>query len=320
MHNLYRSHQADTVLPTFDELPRLEGLDMPHSWGLLDPNLGTLSNLTSKVVLHATTLVIDGVSVGLNLPLGTPDPPLFGRPALKHDVFSVDRNTVDDRLDTFFPQASSQWDGLRHIRAREHGFYGGVTEEFQPSGGVLGIDAWAKRGIVGRGILLDIVALRERQRREYSPMSGEAIEVDDLRQAAADQKVKLLPGDIVCVRTGWIAAYRQLDSAMREEVARNPRTSGLAGSEDMARYLWDAQASALCADNPSVEMNPSDPTRGFLHRRLVPTLGFALAELLDLDPLAQLCQSDGRWDFLFVAMPLNLPGGVGSPANAVAIR
>jgi hypothetical protein len=49
-------------------------------------------------------------------------------------------------------------------------------------------------------------------------------------------------------------------------------------------------------------------------------LGFALAELLDLEDLARACAADGRWEFLFVAAPMHLPGGVGSPANAVAIR
>ena len=49
-------------------------------------------------------------------------------------------------------------------------------------------------------------------------------------------------------------------------------------------------------------------------------LGFAVCELLDLERLAGLCAADDRWDFLFVAVPLNMPGGIGSPANALAIR
>ena len=65
---------------------------------------------------------------------------------------------------------------------------------------------------------------------------------------------------------------------------------------------------------------PGDPAVGSLHRRLIPMLGFVVGELLDLGPLASLCAADSRWDFMFVAAPLNLPGGVGSPANAVAIR
>jgi len=42
--------------------------------------------------------------------------------------------------------------------------------------------------------------------------------------------------------------------------------------------------------------------------------------MFDLDRLAEACRADGRWTFFFVAAPLNLPGGIGSPGNAVAIR
>jgi hypothetical protein len=52
---------------------------------------------------------------------------------------------------------------------------------------------------------------------------------------------------------------------------------------------------------------------------MLPLLGMALGELFVLDRLAELCASEGRWEFLFVAVPLNLPGGVGSPANAIAV-
>jgi hypothetical protein len=59
---------------------------------------------------------------------------------------------------------------------------------------------------------------------------------------------------------------------------------------------------------------------GNLHRRILPALGLAVGELFDFDELAERCAADGRWTFLLAAVPLNLPGGVGSPANAVAIR
>ena len=42
--------------------------------------------------------------------------------------------------------------------------------------------------------------------------------------------------------------------------------------------------------------------------------------MFDLDELAAACRADGRFTFFFVAAPLNLPNGIGSPGNAVAIR
>jgi kynurenine formamidase len=87
----------------------------------------------------------------------------------------------------------------------------------------------------------------------------------------------------------------------------------------MAEYLWNHHLAAVVADNLAVEAMPVDPSAGFLHRRLIPMLGFALGELFALDGLAECCRDTGRYTCFFVAAPLYLPGGVGSPANAVAI-
>lgn len=306
--------------PRYDDLPVDESLGLPYSWGVLDGELGTLDRRTPENLREASALVKVGRALGLTLPLNEPDPPLFGRTPLQHEIFAIDRNSVDERLDSFFPQASSQWDGLRHIRARERGFFGGVDEDFAPGRGPLGIDAWARTGIAGRGVLLDIPAQRLREGRSYDPLAGETIHADDLAAAAAAQGVELRGGDILCVRTGWIEAYRGLDGPARADMAASPRFSGLSGGEDMARFLWDAGLSAVAADNPALEVSPGDPSIGSLHRRLIPMLGFVVGELLDFDELAALSEADGRWDFFFVAVPLNVPGGVGSPANALAIR
>jgi kynurenine formamidase len=306
--------------PAYDELPTIEKLGMPHAWDLFDHDLGTLQEMTPARVLAAAALVADGDVVPLNLPIDEPSPPLFGRDRVEHTVFATDRNTLDDRLDGFYPQGSSQWDGLRHVRAREFGFFGGLDEQLGPGAGALGIEHWAERGIVGRGVLLDLVAHRARANREYDPLRGETIEADELKGLVAAQGTELRPGDVLCLRTGWIEAYRELDRAGRDAQASSPRISGLAGSEAVARFLWDSGAVAIATDNPTLEVAPGDPAVGSLHRRLIPLLGFAVGELLDLSRLASLCAGDSRWDFMFVSVPLNLPGGVGSPANAMAIR
>ena len=57
-----------------------------------------------------------------------------------------------------------------------------------------------------------------------------------------------------------------------------------------------------------------------MHRRVLPLLGLAVGEFFDYEQLTRLCVADQRWDFMFVAVPLHVIGGVGSPANAIAIR
>ena len=83
--------------------------------------------------------------------------------------------------------------------------------------------------------------------------------------------------------------------------------------------LWNWHVAVLACDNPAVEVMPGDPAVGSLHRRLLPLLGFAFGEMLDYTVLAEELKRRGRWSFMFTAVPLNLPGGVGSPANAIAI-
>jgi hypothetical protein len=49
-------------------------------------------------------------------------------------------------------------------------------------------------------------------------------------------------------------------------------------------------------------------------------LGLALGEMWWLSDLASDCAADGIYEMFLVSAPLNAPGGIGSPANAVAIK
>lgn len=53
---------------------------------------------------------------------------------------------------------------------------------------------------------------------------------------------------------------------------------------------------------------------------LIGQFGMALGELWWLADLAADCAADGIYEMLCVSAPLNAPGGIGSPANAVAIK
>lgn len=46
----------------------------------------------------------------------------------------------------------------------------------------------------------------------------------------------------------------------------------------------------------------------------------ALGELWSLDALAADCAQDGVYEMFFTAAPLHVSGGIGSPANALAIK
>lgn len=307
-------------VPSYDELPRIEKLGMPHSWAFFGPGdaFGTLNLLTPGIVAGAAQSVRTGEVVPLSLPVVQPDPPLFGREPMRHTRFDADRNTRDDVIDNYFPQGSSQWDGFFHVRAREFGFFGGVAASTDPVDAELGIDLWAKRGIVGRGVLLDVERhLLDSENDSCGiPVDEEySISPELLQQVAEAQGAEVRQGDILVIRTGWPAKYaaRPADSA---PVTAIP---GLHAGEATARLLWNWHVAAVVTDLPAVEPVPGDPAIGSLHRRLLPLLGIPLAELFDLEGLSAACARAGRPDFLFTAAPLNLRGAAGSPGNALAI-
>ncbi len=315
--------KSGAVTP-FDELPRLPGSGLRHSWHVYVPGyqMGTLNRLTGPVVAAAAAAVRTGERIGLSLPLGLPDPPFFGRQAARHTVFPMAPGAWDDRLDGFYLQCSSQWDGLRHISAGDDGFYGGWRGAPDRDPGPLGIQHWARAGIVGRGVLIDLAAAAT---SGYDPFSHVVFGVADLEAALRRQGTRLRSGDIACVRTGWTDKYLTLDVTARQVLAgrlADPfgyTCAGLASSEEMSGFLWDSGVAAVTCDNPAVEAVPMDRATGSLHQRLIPCLGFAIGELFDFAALAAACHRERRYEFLFTSVPLNLAGAVGSPANAVAI-
>ena len=77
----------------------------------------------------------------------------------------------------------------------------------------------------------------------------------------------------------------------------------------------------MFATRRAVEAPPaSRATGGFLHNRLIPLLGMAIGEMWNLEGLAADCATDGVYECLVTSSPLYLPGGVGSPPNALALK
>jgi kynurenine formamidase len=309
-------------LPAYAQLKRNDALGGNTSWGVFGDrdDLGTVNLLTPDRVRAAAAAVRRGVFFNLSLPLNTPETPQYSsRSAYRHHIYAIDRNTQDDVLDNFYLQASSQIDSLRHIAAREFGYYNGVSaSDAGPGREGLGIHRWAEHGLVGRGVLADIARQCDASSTPTDFESRTVIYPDALEACLGTQGVMLEPGDILLVRTGYLRAYFALAPSHRRVVPR--AWPGLFSGEEMASYLWDHHVAMVGADNPAVEAAPGVEGAGFLHRRLIPMLGIGMAELLNLEALAEDCAADGIYSFLFAAVPLNLPGGVGSPANAFALK
>lgn len=313
---------TNTNRPRYADLPLLtEERDERHAWdhwGAGDP-YGALNLITPAVRQAALASVRSGDVINLDLPLDEPSPTLFGRRPYRHTFTEPSaRNFVDDSIDDLFPQASTQWDGFRHLVIPGFGT-AGVHVDVHTDRDTLGVQHWAKTGIISRGVLVDL-SPRILEALAADPAAPvDPIEVDELADALAAQGAELREGDILCIRTGWMQYYHDADAAEREAVSKRFTWPGLVGSAEMAEFLWDSGIAAVTADNPGLEAAPGRRGAGSLHRRVLALLGIPFGELFDFDELAPRLQSEGRTDFLFVAVPLNLPGGVGSTGNAVAV-
>jgi kynurenine formamidase len=326
---------ADRAFPRYAELLARPGGQRGTAWGLWGPKdqLGTLNHLSPERVLSARDSILTGDVVPLNLALTAFDPPLIAhRGSIEHTVFGLNDFHRDDRVDNFFLQASTQIDGLRHFGHPDRGFYNDVDPASLVAGQPdLGIQVVAERGIAGRGLLVDVAGCRTWAGQPIDQTRNEQIPVTDLDATLAWQGSTIQPGDIVLIRTGWLQHRRQ--SPTSDGPLQSP---GLAQTEDTAAWLWDHQVAMAAADNIALEAWPATnseltvareltgamPTSshsGMLHRILIPLLGLTIGELWDLDDLAAACRRRGRYDVFITAQPLNLLGGVGSPANALAI-
>jgi Putative cyclase len=314
------------TLPTYDELPG------GKAWDLWPDEFGSLNLLTAERVQAGVACVQRGAVFAMNWDMDQPDPPLFGRSAFQHDVHWLPNDVGhDDFLGNWNTQSSSQWDGFRHIQHANHGFYGGVADEDH------GIHHWARRGIAGRAVLVDVARWRASVGRPIQYEAPDPIEPDDVLGALEAQGSEFEPGDILLLHTGWIGWYQGLDAEWRTRLANDLKTPGLRPGIAMARVLWDLHPAALAMDNPACEVWPpgalataeefmeavQDPEKSpeiFLHFALLPLLGMPLGEMWNLGPLAEDCAADGRYHCLLTSAPLNLKAGVASPPNALALK
>ena len=290
-------------LPAYDELPS------GRAWGVWgdDDTLGTLNLLTPERIARAAALVRKGLVFPVDLDLALPDPPLFGRPRPKHVVHRRERSAQDELH--FNTQSSSQWDGFRHVSGRNGDLYNGLDHDTH------GVHHWAARGIAGRAVLVDVA-----RHRGIAPNERVPVTVEDIEATLTAQGVALEGGDILLLRTGWLAWYRRADPATRVALPESLTAPGLAGGSDMARFLWDNRVAAIGADNPAVEAWPPTSPEHFFHLDLLAELGIPLGELWDLDALAADCAGDGVHECFFTSAPLNLRNGVASPPNALCLK
>ncbi|MBP7241610.1 cyclase family protein [Amaricoccus sp.] len=297
-------------------------------WGS-DDQIGTLNNIEPADIVAAAGLVRKGKTFGLGLSLKEPiQSGLFGgRWNPIHTMLATGTDAAagnqdgdgkaylryaDDAIN--MPcQASTQWDGLCHIFLDDK-MYNGYDAKLVDVRGAqkLGIEHYRDK-MIGRGVLLDIA----RWKGVDSLDDGYAITPADLNACAAAQGVEVRKGDFVLVRTGH-----------QERCLAAGSWDGYAGGDapgmafETCFWLRDKDVAGICTDTWGCEVRPNqtDEANQPWHWVVIPAMGIAMGEIFYLKELAEDCAADKVYEFFFIAPPLHLPGGAGSPINPQAIK
>jgi len=317
-----------TELPDYADLPSAPRGGR-SAWGLFGrrDNLGLVNLMTPERIAAAARLVRRGQIFCLDMPIGSISPALatFRGPPRHQVLHQPGTVGFDDVYDNFYPQASSQWDSLAHIGYAPDQMYNGATEREVLAGTRNTIEHWARHGLAGRAVLLDVERAMRDAGRSYDPGGSSPISVADLELARRQAGVEFAAGDIILLHTGFAAWYVQQARQVKNRLHGNVTAPGIEHTEAVCEYLWNSHAAAIASDTYGVEVFPADASPqahpfGFLHNMLIGQLGMALGELWWLSDLAGDCAADGVYEMFGVSTPMNAPGGIGSPANAVAIK
>lgn len=318
---------ADTLIERLQQ-------EAPSNWGKWgdDDQIGALNYLDEAQAKRGAAAVRSGRRFMLQVPMTHGDGPVFpGRTPTQHFMVG-DESSYSSRKSEPMPGGMKGSDdvvfmylqGTTHVDALAHAWYGnqvygGVSADSTVHGHThADISALGERGIVGRGVLLDV----GRHLGEGDRLAPDTcIHLADLKATAEAQGVALEKRDILLLRTGSVARFYDEEPDHAWNAMNEP---GLCYSLELLNWLHEMEIPALAADNIAVERVMQEIEGEVaaipLHGALMRDLGIVITEIAWLEDLADDSAADGQYTFLYVAAPLKMEGGTGSPVNPVAIK
>ncbi len=196
-------------------------------------------------------------------------------------------------------------DALCHMWDRD-GMWNGRNpdEQIDTLGAKFGdITAWSG-GIITRGVLIDV----PRHRGESYVTLEKPVHGWELEEIARSQGVDVTSGDALLVHSG-LEAYEAANKGC--DVTDRP---GLHAS--CIKFIRDHDVALLGWDLMDAR---NDYTVPFPVHGILFNYGAALLDNALLGPLAAACAEEGRYEFMFMLLPLRVSRGTGSPANPIAM-
>ncbi|HLZ28370.1 MAG TPA: cyclase family protein [Chloroflexota bacterium] len=278
-------------------------------WGT-DDQVGAVNLITAEKRLRAASLVRSGRAVSLSREF--PKTPALNNPTpAQHFMRLLDRGTGGAAIDyygvSYHGQASTHLDSLCHVWNAD-GMWNGHNpdDEIGFEGARWGaVTNWSD-GIITRGVLLDV----PRFRGQPFVTQDRPIHGWELEDVAAAQGVALEPGDALVVYAG-----REAWDRVNPIWGSGPSRPGLHAS--CLPFVRDADASLLVWD--MMDHAPNGYDLPWSVHGVIFAYGVGLVDNALLEPLANACAAEGRYEFMLMVLPLVVVGGTGSPANPVAL-
>lgn len=270
-------------------------------WGK-DDQRGTLNYITPEHRRNAASLVKSGRTVALAREVSVTKTTGIRRGT--YEMMRDEGGSRDFIGMIFHGFAQTHLDALCHAFTPEGKMYNGFSIEEVTSQGAnkLGVETMAAQGITGRGVLLDIAALKG---AALAP--GTPIFIADLEAAEQKQKARVGTGDLLFIRTG--AGFGNTQE----------RRAGL--HPECLTWLHKRQVALLGSDGD----NDVAPLAGFeryasaMHSVAIPFMGLPLLDNAELDALSRVCGEERRWQFLLTIAPWRFQGTTSSPVNPIAL-
>lgn len=306
----------------------------PSNWGRWGEHdeCGALNYLTADDVRRGLQAARQGRSFTLGSAMASPSGDLLapGRSAnmrftlVENAHFDVGRAKPFPNGGRFADDAVFMYThGGTHLDALGHFWQGGTSynarSASETTGGVRkgGVGPLASRGVVGRGVLVDVARYLGTEHLE----PGYPVHIDELLAAAESQKLQIKPHDILLVRTGWLG-YVSKNRAAHGTTLDTFAEPGLRYSKKLVEWFHEMEIVLLGTDNFTNECwrTANERETLALHIALMSRLGILFSEINMLDGLAADCALDGQYDFLYCASPLHIVEASGAPFNPVVIK
>ena len=223
------------------------------------------------------------------------------------DMVRSDGASAANEMIVLGGHVGTHMDALGHV-SQDGVMHGGIDAlGSQSNHGLtrLGIDTVDP--VLCRGVLLDIAGLHGVEVLD----AGYEVTGEDLAAAQDAAAVVVSGGDAVLIRTGWATHWSDPEIFLGQ-------TNGAPGpGVSAARWLIDRSVRVVGAETIAFEViNPGEGHATLpVHRMFLVEAGIHIIEAMNLTALA----AESASEFIFIAAPLKIAGGTGSPIRPLAV-